>query len=566
MLSQDDEDDGRIRSDAEVMRALEGRDDIFFIDRGGPWRAACAIALVVCAACGIWLTTALPTRVAPDRILLNARERTAKLLNAPAQPSIAPETAEKMPAAGTASPRERGYVTMPGALSAMNIRHERTTVGSPAASSTGTPMQAPVPAAPEPAGRATDAGTPSAATVIHPATGTESHDTGGSPGGAGTGSGIDWKSGDSAAIVAGYADTRQGNYAPAFAAFRQVLRHNPRDTLALSGTGTLFLYSGLLDSATAFYNAALAVNPRMVAAHKGLGTTRYYISTLAANPRYAARQRIADPVRYINAQYDSAIAEYSAAIAIDSTYVSALTDRGVIRDLRKDYDGAIRDYSRAIAIDPSFADAYSKRAMTYRTLGRYKEALADYTRAIRLGTASYEYDPMLFFANVYFGRGVVYHKMGELGKAIADFDTTLTLSPRHSLAMLNKAMALSDAQRYDSAITAFTTAIAWLGRGEYDGAQYRAYLNRGDAFMALRNYDAAAADFKNALEFPPLAATACWRVAECCALRSERDSAMIWLKKSISSGFHGVDAWSHDPNLAFIRHDREFRELMERAR
>ncbi len=369
---------------------------------------------------------------------------------------------------------------------------------------------------------------------------------------------------DSSLIETGYADKRRGSYAPAFAAFFRVLRHNPHDTLAHSGVGDLFLYGGFLDSAVAFYNAALAENPRMVAAHKGLGTARYYLSTFAANPHYAARMKIADPLRYINSQYDSAMAEYTAAIAIDSSCVSAMTDRGILRDLRKDYDGAIKDYTMAIRINPSFADAYSKRAMTYRTLGRYREAVADYTTALKLGTGSYEYDPGLFYANVYFGRGVVYHKMGELDKAIADFDSTLALSPRHSLAILNKGIALSDAKRYDSAIAAYTLAVAWFGPGEYDGARFRAFLNRGDAFMAQGKFDKAIDDYKNALGLPALAGTACWRIAECHALRHDRENAIAWLTKSVSFGFHDFKAWERDPTLSYLRGNKEFRDLIRR--
>jgi tetratricopeptide (TPR) repeat protein len=234
--------------------------------------------------------------------------------------------------------------------------------------------------------------------------------------------------------------------------------------------------------------------------------------------------------------------------------------------MAKDYDGALRDYSRAIAINPSFADAYSKRAMTFRTLGRYREALADYTTAVKLGTGSYEFDPNLFYANVFFGRGVVYLKMGAYDKAVADFDTTLSLSPRHSLAVLNKGIAQSDAKRYDSAIAAFTLAIAWLGQGEYGGARFRAFLNRGDAFLAQGKFDNAVEDYKDALESPALAARSCWRIAECLALKRDRADAIAWLKKSIGFGFHDFKAWEQDPNLSVLRSDRDFRALVRPPR
>jgi tetratricopeptide (TPR) repeat protein len=542
MQSDDDKENGRILSDAEWARALKNRDDIFLIDNGKWLRIIVALFLAIdIMVCG-WLSTAPPAKVAPDFLPGNAMERVAKLLNVPIKPA-----AHEQKVINQKRPWRRVIDLAWRAEKPGSAPGGRMSVGARAAANVKATavFQSPAPKA----------------AVPLPAPGVIRESGGGRDSGI-VSRGNARTAEDSGLIYAGYAAKRQGSYAPAFAAFYQALKHDPRDTLALSGVGDLFLYSGLFDSALAFYHAALAVNPRMVAAHKGLGTARYYISTFVANPLYAKRMNIADPARYIKSQYDSAIAEYTTAISIDSSYVSALTDRGVLRDLGKDYDGAIKDYTRAIAINPSFADAYSKRAMTYRTLGRYREAIADYTAALKLGTGSYDYDPMLFYANVYFGRGVVYHKMGDLDNAIADFDSALAISPRHSLAILNKAIALSDAKRYDSAIAAYTLAIAWLGSGEYDGARYRSFLNRGDAYLAQGKFDKAIGDYTSALEFPALAAQACWRMAECHALRHDRKNAIAWLKKSVSFGFHDFGAWARDPTLSYLRGDKGFRDLI----
>lgn len=573
MLFTNEEEDGRVLSDAEIVQALQNRDDIFSIEKARRLPVIAALCLAIDIIACLWLTSVHPAPVAHDIYSSVATVRMAKLLKMPAIEHPAQNEEEVI---GNQHYREeiqinpqyrnefyiRGFKAREtSAPDRHSIRKAREAAKPPITA--GLPSTPPIPPM---------SGSASPKEVINPSP--DLADRGAS--GRGTDSltetggmaapGPDQRIEDSGLIREGYAEKRKGSYAPAFAALFKVLRNNPHDTLALAGVGDLFLYSGLLDSATAFYAAALAVNPRMVAAHKGLGTARYYVSTFVANPLYAKRLNIADPARYIKSLYDSAMAEYSTAIAIDSTYVSALTDRGELRDMEKDYDGAIRDYTRAIAINPSFADAYSKRAMTYRTLGRYREALADYTAAVKLGTGSYEYDPDLFYANVFFGRGVVYLKMGAYDKAVADFDTTLSISPRHSLAVLNKAIALSDAKRYDSAIAAFTRAIAWLGRGEYGGARFRAFLNRGDAFMAQGKFDNAIEDYKAALESPALAARSCWRIAECFSLKRDRADAISWLKKSIGFGFNDFKAWEQDPTLSILRGDKDFRDLVRPPR
>jgi tetratricopeptide (TPR) repeat protein len=557
-----EEEEGRILNDAEIARVINDRDDIFLAYKNRRLSIIVALFLLVDILTCLWLSTAPPARVAPELYARTITVRTAKLLNVPAAlPQNPSEESVNWSRDRRTIVDLRSYAAIsgvvpdhPGALKPAERRNAASVAGLRVAPIT--PPQSVAPPVPE------VSSAPVAADVGIPGGVRDSGNAGGGVPPPSSDPGAE----DSGLIFSANADKRQGNYAPAFAAYGRVLKNNPRDTLALAGVGDLFLYSGLLDSALAFYKSALAVNPRMVSAHKGLGTTRYYLTTFAANPLYAKRLNIADPARYIQSQYDSAMAEYSTALSIDSSYVSALTDRGVLRDFRKDYDGAIGDYTRAIRINPSFADAYSKRAMTYRTLGNYKLALADYTTAIRLGTGSYAYDPNLFFANVYFGRGVVYRKMGEFGKAVADFDTTLALSPRHSLAVLNKAIALSDAKKYDSAIASFTLAIAWFAPGEYDGARFRAYLNRGDAFTALGRYDQAIEDYKNALALPALAAKACWRIAECYALKRDRDTALAWLGKSIGAGFNDFKAWEKDPTLSFIRRDKEFRGMINATR
>jgi tetratricopeptide (TPR) repeat protein len=325
--------------------------------------------------------------------------------------------------------------------------------------------------------------------------------------------------------------------------------------------GGQFLRIGLLDSAVASYSAAIALNPRVAAVHNGLGSARYFISTLAANPNYAERMNIHDPAHYIKAQYDSAIAEYTAAISLDSSCVDALTNRGVLRDIHDDHAGAIADYTLAIRTRPSYAEAYCKRAATYKRVGKYKQAIADYTAAIKLGSSSYEFDPTLHFANAYFSRGVAYYKTGDLGKAMADFDSTLVLSPKHSLAILSRAIALGDQKRYDSAIVGCTQAIALLAPSEYDGARELAYLQRGNAFRAKGEYDKAIADYTSALGSPKLAAKSCWRIADCYSLKHESATAIAWLRKSVSHGFSDFRAWKRDRDLSPLWNTREFRDI-----
>ena len=537
--TSEDEEPGRILSDGDYALALKNRDDIFRIEKAKRLRTVEAITLVIGVLFGAWLSTTQGSRVAHNYHRFVPVERTARLVRAQNLPAdvnehtaafidrradqtsrlARPEAMEKHRApARTQSP------TTSNTNLAKKLEDQK-----PAAPST--VSETPIVVQEEP--RHEDAG-------LVPKDATEN---------------------DSSLVMQGNAFKKQGNHASAMAAYDRVLARDPHNFHALAGKGDLYLYTGLLDSAVAFYTAASAVNPRIAAVHNGLGSARYYLSTLAANPYYTTRMNIADPARYRKAQYDSAIAEYTNAFSLDSSYVEALTNRGVVRDLHNDRDAAIADYTLSIKINPSYADAYAKRAETYQSLGDDKKAVADFSAAIKLGGSSYEFDPTLHFANAYFGRGNVYYGMREYDKAIADFDSTLALSPKHSLAILNRAIALDDERQYDSAIAGYTRAIALLSPAEYNGAQRLAYLHRGNAYKSLGKYDQAIADYTSALESPKYAAKACWRIADCFSLKNQRENAIAWLKKSVSYGFKDFSAWNRDRNLSFLWGDKEFRDL-----
>ena len=189
----------------------------------------------------------------------------------------------------------------------------------------------------------------------------------------------------------------------------------------------------------------------------------------------------------------------------------------------------------------------------------------------------------------------MHYQTGDFDKAIADYDSALALDPNHSLVILNKARALGDAKRYDSAIVWYTKAIAMISPMEYNGALERAYfgrgliynltsqielalkdfneaiklkpddryayLHRGNAYKSLEKYDEAIADYKKALESKKLAAKVCWRIAECYSLRQNKDDALAWLKKAASYGFRDFAVWKQDKELSLLWNDKEFADL-----
>lgn len=540
-----EEPEGRLLSDHEYSRTLKDRDDVFSIAGGLRLAIVETLALALGVSCGLWLNAQKLATTAPDLIASSQKVWTARLLrNREIRLPLA--VVQEMPEREIApSVFDRAVITRGVRLP--RAPTERTAAGEQKSSLSKDLKSILVAAV---ARRDKDTMQASPEKTVAESGSAVSQDTTLSAGEI------------SNLIDRGNAVKKYGNREEAFTAFRRVLAHDPKNTAALSGIGDLFLYTGLLDSSATFYKAAIAVNPRIASAHNGLGSALYFNSTMALNPNFAVLRHIADPERFSKAQYDSAIAEYTTAISLDSSLVQALTNRGVLRDIHGDRRAAIEDYTIAIRINPKSADAYSKRAATLKTLGKYKEAIADYTAAINLDTGSYEFDPKTHFANAYFGRGVTYYRSRDIDRAIRDFDSALVISPDHSLVLINRAVALMDEKKYDAAVADLTRAIALLSPLEYGGAQYLAYLQRGNAHKALGQYDKAIADYTAALASKSLASRACWRLAECYSMKNDADSAIAWLRKSAAAGFTDFAAWQRDKQLSPLSSLKEFKELV----
>ena len=73
-----------------------------------------------------------------------------------------------------------------------------------------------------------------------------------------------------------------------------------------------------------------------------------------------------------------AIADYTKAIELDTSYTNAYHNRGLAKNKLKDYYGAIADYSKAIELDPNYTYAYNNRGNAKNKLKDYYGAIADY--------------------------------------------------------------------------------------------------------------------------------------------------------------------------------------------
>ena len=186
--------------------------------------------------------------------------------------------------------------------------------------------------------------------------------------------------------------------------------------------------------------------------------------------------------------YESAMADYSRSISLDTTNPTSYNNRGFLKSAMGEYDKAIADYSEAIRLDSNYSDAYYNRGQSQYEKGESGKAIEDFTEAIRINPGH---------ADVLSARGNANYHTGELDKAIADFDEAIRLYPNEARDYYYRGSAWNDKGEFDKAIADFSTAI------RLDPEYADAYKRRGFASYRKREYDRAIADYTASIELDP---------------------------------------------------------------
>ena len=152
-------------------------------------------------------------------------------------------------------------------------------------------------------------------------------------------------------------------------------------------------------------------------------------------------------------------------------------------------EDAIGMYDKAIALRPDWALAFHARASAFVRLRKYEEAIHDYDEAIRL-------DPSR--PGWYDGRGLAYSQSGQRERALDDYDRAIEMSQLPSGNYFNnRGWANLELGHPEKALPDLTKAIQLV-------PDYRnAYENRAQAYVALRDWAHAIADYTAAMDLGP---------------------------------------------------------------
>jgi tetratricopeptide (TPR) repeat protein len=146
---------------------------------------------------------------------------------------------------------------------------------------------------------------------------------------------------------------------------------------------------------------------------------------------------------------ESAIKEYSKAIALEKENPVLLCMRGKqLLDLDR-YEAAIEDFSQALEIDPEHASAYYNRGNAYAQLDELLRAVKDYTEVLNLQN---RISPRLV-SQALLNRGQIHCKMKDYEQAIKDLTQCLKIDQENINAFLFRGFAFLALHKFVEAIT-----------------------------------------------------------------------------------------------------------------
>lgn len=181
-------------------------------------------------------------------------------------------------------------------------------------------------------------------------------------------------------------------------------------------------------------------------------------------------------------------------------------------------------WNHVIAIYPNEEQPYSIRGNHHGKMGKIDLAIQDFERALKLGSTR---------VSVYEGLGNAYGTKGNLEKAIENFNKAIELDPNTGTLYFNRGISHLYASRGAEAVKDFDRALELMpykatqikasrGYGKLmagdikgsiadydaalsqpDGATHTNFFNRGQAHLQDGNKQAAAADFRKALQLKP---------------------------------------------------------------
>lgn len=277
--------------------------------------------------------------------------------------------------------------------------------------------------------------------------------------------------------------------------YRNVLKANPRNSVALNLLGVLNYQSGRHSKAIQLISKAISISPDYAFAHFNLGNIYKYRGKLAEaeaaftkvvalNPGDAGAHGNLGIVLQEQGRPADALSAFEKAVKLEPGNPEAHFNLANVLLALGEQERAIGAFRKAIDLQPNYAEAHTNLGNLFLDRGDHEQAMAALRRAIEL---------MPDLAEAHANLGFVLKEMGNFDDALKTLETAIRLNPDLAEAHNNLGSVLRNVHKFDEAAAAFRRAA----RLRPDFAE--AHTNLGNALFYLEDLDGAVAALDAAL-------------------------------------------------------------------
>ncbi|HXQ71016.1 MAG TPA: tetratricopeptide repeat protein, partial [Pyrinomonadaceae bacterium] len=289
---------------------------------------------------------------------------------------------------------------------------------------------------------------------------------------------------------------------------------------------------------------------------------------------------------------DAAIAHFETAIQLDPNFALAYDGIGACYVNRvfkgfggaEDYERAEEAFHKALEIDPNIFEARMLMVFVYLWRGKKEKAWEEVNRARKEAPN----EPV-----VHFVKAMLHRLDGEYGRALHSYDRLVRLDPAaHVVASYSRALVymylgnfdevfrqLDNAGEPDNALVQTFRALGLYYTGQTDAAaalmhgvvEKHPNMHGIRPFMAMflsaqGKHDEALAQLNSDVKRNgEVDADISYSISSVYALEGLPNDAFEWLERSIALGNANKPCFENDPNLASLRDDPRYGELMSRV-
>jgi TolB-like protein/DNA-binding winged helix-turn-helix (wHTH) protein/Flp pilus assembly protein TadD len=292
-----------------------------------------------------------------------------------------------------------------------------------------------------------------------------------------------------------------------------------------------------LEKALTYFQASIDLEPRFAASYAGIAET-YSVMALWTNARPSDTFPKAEEAARKSLDINPSIPIARAVLA------------EMACEYDRDWEKAIREFEELVETDPGYEGGHEWFARCLSRLGRSKEAVAEIERIRQL-------DPLSSIVNTQAGQ--IYYEARQFDQAEQLYLKVLELDPLYVPAHINLWWTYQQLGRFDEATKHFTEGVRSAG------APSRVLEEIDSAYKSQGVRGVRAWMLKKALENPKSYVSP-YYVSRLFALNGDREKALEWLAKAVTSSDSNAAAIKVDPALDSLRDDSRFQSYIQEMR